>query len=111
MNIKNVLNSREGHRSVVYIKQENFPHLRRLISICMYFRKKGDKKRQSLSYWFSKMLIEQSQNIFDKVQDEEGIILTWKDKNLIVVERKTASQKMIDKVFKNNKRRNNNEEE
>ena len=102
--------SRDGHRSSVYTKQELFPKLRKLIALTEYFRGKGIKSKQSLSYWYSVLLSEHADELFERVQAEENVTLTWKDKTLVVVGKPSAEDSLIDKVMKEEEKRQEQEE-
>ena len=96
----NIKTSREGHRLSIYFKEKSFPHIQKIVALTEYYRQRGNKQKQSAAYWFEILLRENIDELFSRIQEEEGINLTWEGKSLIIVEKKTASQKMMDKIFK-----------
>ena len=91
--------SRSGHRSSVYFKESSFPKLRKIITLVDYDRQKNDKKRQGLSYWVGLMFDRLDDEIFEEIQQKENVKLEWKDSSLIVIGKKSAEERLIDKAM------------
>ncbi len=91
--------SREGHKTSLYFKEQYLPKLKKLITLCDYYRQKGNKTKQGLSYWISLMLDRYADEIFEEVLQKENVQLEWRNSTLYVLGKKSDEDKLIDKVM------------
>lgn len=91
--------SREGHRMSVYFKEKYFHNVQKIVALTEYFRQKGNKKKQSGSYWINLIVDENIDELFMRIQQQEGITLSFEGKSLIITEKKTTLEKFIDKTI------------
>ena len=91
--------SRTGHRFTVYFKESSFPSLRKIITLCDYYRQKQNKTKQGLSYWIALMFDRLADDLLEEIQKKDNVKLEWRDSSLIVIGKKTATDKLIDKAY------------